>query len=144
MHEQRMITNGSFTCKTDISDYVEHLSRLSQRNFHQELFTLILYNLAMKQVMVRTTGYCIRNKADARTFTEELTAEDVADAINSRLNGTAGAGHDTHNGGHRFLSAVDAIAQAVPHTNKVAKEKTRWRSSSAPLWHSQLLSDSDS
>jgi hypothetical protein len=90
MPEQRMKANGSFTCETDISDYVEHLSRLSQQSFHQELFTLILYNLAMKQVMVRTAGYCVRNKADAHTLAEELTAEDVADAINSRLNGTVG------------------------------------------------------
>jgi hypothetical protein len=59
--------NGSFTCKMDISDCVEHLSRLSQQKFHQELFTVILYNLAMKQATVRTAGYCMRNKADAHT-----------------------------------------------------------------------------
>jgi hypothetical protein len=98
-----MNANGSFTCEMDISDYVDHLSRLSQRNFHQELFTLTLYHLAMKQAMVRTAGYHVRNKAYAHTPAEELTAKDVADAINSRLNGTAGAGHDTHNrGGHHF------------------------------------------
>jgi len=64
----------------------------------------------MKQAMVRTAGYRMRNKADAQMLTEELTAEDVTDAINYRVNGRAAAVHDPHTGGRRFLTAVDAIA----------------------------------
>jgi hypothetical protein len=60
---------------------------------------LILYNLAMKQAMVRTAGYRVRNKADAQMLAEELTAEDVTDAINSRVHGRAAAIHDPHTGG---------------------------------------------
>jgi hypothetical protein len=125
MHEQRMKSNGSFTCETDITEYVEHLSRLSQPYFHYELFTLMLYNLMMKQTMVRTAGYRVRNKAAAHTLAEEITADDVTEAIQSRLNGTVVEGNGTTRHGSQFLKAVDAVAGAVPHTNEAAKRARR-------------------
>jgi hypothetical protein len=87
LSEQRLQPNGSFTCATDITDYVRHLSRLSQPHFHHELFCLILYNLAMKQAMVRKAGWRVRNKADAASLAGEITMDDVTDAINSRVRG---------------------------------------------------------
>ena len=118
MHEQRLNGNGSSTCSTDIEEYVQHLSRISQRHFHHELFCLILYNIAMKQAMVRNAGWKVRNKCDAKALAEELRMEDVTEAINLRLRG----GRKRDRGeGSKLLSAVDALAKAVPHTNEAAK-----------------------
>jgi hypothetical protein len=81
----------------------------------------MLYNLMMKQTMVRTAGYRVRNKAAAHTLAEEITADDVTEAIQSRLNGTIVEGNGTTRHGSQFLKAVDAVAGAVPHTNEAAK-----------------------
>jgi hypothetical protein len=60
MHELRLKGNGSFTTKVDTDDYVEHLSRLSQPQFQMSLFNLILYNISMKQMMVKAAGAMLR------------------------------------------------------------------------------------
>ena len=60
----RLKSDGSFTGQTDISDYAEHLCLISQPHFHYELFTLVLYNLRMKQKMAQTAGWHVRNKTD--------------------------------------------------------------------------------
>ncbi|MCK7498888.1 MAG: helitron helicase-like domain-containing protein [Comamonadaceae bacterium] len=126
LHEQRMKTDGSFTNETDITDYVGHLSRLSQPHFHEELFTLTLYNLVMKQAMVRHAGFRVRNNADARMLAEEITTEDVTEAMSfARLNGGVTTGTRNNDHGRQFLNAVDTIAGAVPHTNESAKRARR-------------------
>ena len=143
MHEQRRKANGSFTCDTDITEYAEHLSRLSQRSFHHDLFTLILYNLVMRQAMVRSAGYRVRNKADAHTLAEELTEEDVTEAVSSRLNGIT-------SGKWRLLRPSISRCRGCHSTSSAAHERggktsqTRRRSPSTPLWHGQLLPDSHS
>ena len=120
MHEPRLKSNGSTTVQTDISEYVEHLSRLSQPHMHQDLFTLILYNLMFKQNMVRTAGWKVRDKTHAECLAVEITTEDISSAIGGRRNGTRG-----NSAGHRFLNAVDAISGHVPHTNEAAKRARR-------------------
>jgi hypothetical protein len=87
MHEQRVNDNGAYSCSTDIEEYVQHLSRISQPHFHHELFTLILYNLTMKQAMVRNAGWKVRNKCDAKALAEELTMDDVNEAISTKVRG---------------------------------------------------------
>ena len=122
MHEQRLRANGSFTSNTDITEYVEHISRISQPHFHTELFTLILYNLTMKQQMVKSAGWKVRNKADASLLAKELTETDVTAAISARQNGTQS---ENSTPGRSLLNAVDAVARAVPHTNEAAKRARR-------------------
>lgn len=118
MHELRKRGDGSLTNKMPIEDYVEHLSRVSQPHFHHELFTLILYNISMKQAMVKNAGWKVREKGNAAMFAKELTAEDVNEAI-----GRKQSGHLASNSGAggQFLSAIDAVSRAVPHTNEAAK-----------------------
>jgi len=118
MHELRKRGDGSFTNKMPIEDYIEHLSKVSQPHFQQELFTLILYNISMKQAMVKSAGWKPREKGNTAMFTHELTAEEVNVAITQRRNGhtTAGAAP-----GSQFLSAIDAVTKSVPHTNEAAK-----------------------
>ena len=68
----------------------------------------------MKQTMVRTAGFRVRNKADAHILAEELTEEDVSEAIGfARQNG--GVTNATGSGsasGRYFLNAVDTVAKA--------------------------------
>jgi len=118
MHELRKRGDGSLTTKMPIEDYVEHVSRISQPHFHHELFTLILYNISMKQAMVKNAGWKVREKGNAAMFAKELTAEDVNEAI-----GRKQSGHLASNSGvgGQFLSAIDAVSRAVPHTNEAAK-----------------------
>jgi hypothetical protein len=120
MHENRMEAKGCLTSNTDVEEYVQHLTRLSQPSFHHELFTLILYNLSMKQAMVRNAGWRVRNKCDAKSIATELTMEEISEAISTRVSG--GRKRRCTTQGHKLLNAVDAIAKAVPHTNEAAKQ----------------------
>ena len=91
LHEVQLKGDGSITNSTDIKEYLEHLSLLSQPQFHEELFTLILYNMYMKQEMVRSAAWKVRSKVNAAFLAEELTQEDVEAAISSRANGSSNA-----------------------------------------------------
>ena len=122
IHELRKKGDGSMSSKTHIEDYVEHLTRLSQPHFHKELFTLILYNMHMKQVMVKIASWKVRKKGNATAFSQELTQEDVAQALNGRLTGQRSG---ANNPGNRFVSAIDAVARSVPHTNEASKRGRR-------------------
>ena len=46
--EQRKLHNGSMTEKADLMEYLEHLSCISQTDFQQSIFQLIMYSLVSK------------------------------------------------------------------------------------------------
>jgi hypothetical protein len=80
----------------------------------------------MKQAMVRHAGFRVRNNADARMLAEEITTEDVTEAMSfARLNGGVNTATRNNDHGRQFLNAVDTIAGAVPHTNESAKRARR-------------------
>jgi len=108
IHELRKKGDGSMTDKTHIEDYVEHLTRLSQPHFHSELFTLILYNMDMKQTMVRTACWKVREKGNAAAFAQELTQEDVNAALNARSNGTGSYSAQVHT---QIVLVIDLLVQ---------------------------------
>ena len=70
--------DGSSTTPTDINDYVHHITRLSQQQFHSNLFCLVLYNLNVKQQMVRSVGLKTRRKRIVTASIEELSTENVS------------------------------------------------------------------
>jgi Helitron helicase-like domain at N-terminus/PIF1-like helicase len=125
MHEQRLKSDGSTTFNVNICEYIQYLSYQSQPQFHRELFTLILYNMYMKQMMVRTAGWKVRNKADANLLANELTIEDVDAAIDYSKYKRGTSMNENVFRGKRLLSAVDAISKAIPHTNEAAKDARR-------------------
>eukprot|EP00978_Attheya_sp_CCMP212_P039765 scaffold210072_cov86-Attheya_sp.AAC.1 len=55
---------------------------------------------------------------------QELTAEDVAEAISARASGTHSGSSNTQCG-QRLLSAVDTVAGSAPHTNEATKRARR-------------------
>jgi len=121
MHERRELADGTLSTSVDVESCVEHLSKLSQPHLHRELFSLILCNLTMKQAMLRTACWRVRSKNNAKDFAQELTADDVSNAINQRESG----GLSTNSTGGRFLSAIDAVTGSVAHTNEAAKRARR-------------------
>jgi len=117
--EERIKHNTGFLANSmDIQDYVEHLSRLSQPQFHHALFVLILYNISFKQNMVRTAGLKSRNKLHATHIATEITPENVFDAIDSKRRKTLQA----NTPGATYLTAIDAVTGAIPHTNEATKK----------------------
>ena len=118
LHEVRLKGDDSSTTSTDVEEHLEHLSLVSLPQFHEELFCLILYNMLMKQQMVKTAGWKVRGNATAEALAEELSQEDVDAAISAKVNRTMHAMSGT---GRQFLNAVDAIARSVPHSSEAAK-----------------------
>ena len=49
LHENRKRPDGTMSRNVSIEEYLKHLSMLSQPQFHHDLFSLILYNMSMKQ-----------------------------------------------------------------------------------------------
>ena len=121
MHETRQNSNGSFSESIDIADYVQHLSMISQPHFHKELFCLVLYNLHVKQKMVRSAGWRSRTNLDARTIAEDISADDITAAVNSRRRRY----QSTNRRGESFLKAVDVVTAAAPHSNEATKHAKR-------------------
>ena len=117
LHERRMKSDGSITERVDTDRYIQHLSRLSQSQFHHPLFCHIMFNFSMKQKMVRTATWKARHKGNAAQFAQQMTKEEVSAAISRKESGTINNGSI----GGRFVHAVDTIAKAVPHTNEAAK-----------------------
>ena len=64
-----------------IDEYATHLSKISQPQFHYDLFCLILHNMKIKMQMVKFASYKVRKKVDIETFSEQLTINDVTTAI---------------------------------------------------------------
>ena len=121
LHEIRLKGDGSITQSTNIEEYIEHLSRVSLPHFHEELFSLILYNMFMKQQMVKSAALKVRSNRKASTMAKELTQEDVEEAMSARANGRSGVSTT----GREFLRSVDAVARAVPHSTEAAKSARR-------------------
>jgi len=97
------------------------LSRISQPHFHRELFTLILYNMHMKQQMVRTASFRCRSNVSVATLGKELTIDDVSGAIASPNRNS----HSRYHRGRQLLNTVDSVAQSVPHSSEAAKRALR-------------------
>jgi hypothetical protein len=104
--------------KMDINEYVKTLSRNSQQHFHYELFVLILYNVYLKQHMLRRSTVQLRTEQMVTAIASNLTMQSVRDAVSSRQRGGP-------HPGAAYLGACDAVAGTVPHSNKCAKSARR-------------------
>ena len=102
----------------DIGKYIEHLSRVSIKYFQCELFILQLYNIIMKQWMLRFASFRIRNSTSVENFAKNLDLEDIRDILNQRKrNGHSSFGSIRYSSSSEFIHAIDAITKALPHTN---------------------------
>ena len=130
MEEEALINyekkpDGSFiTSSIDIGKYIEHLSCISIKYFQCELFILQLYNIIMKQWMLRFASFQIRNNTSVESFAKNLDLEDIRDILNQRKrNGSSSFGYIRYSSSSQFIHAIDAITKALPHTNASARKK---------------------
>jgi hypothetical protein len=92
----------------------------SQPHFHKGLFTLIIYNMIIKQKMVRTARWKLRNKATATLLASELKVEDVKQAITAARIARGAVSPEAYRG-RQLLSSIDAICRVTPHSNQAAR-----------------------
>ena len=118
LDEVRLKGDGSLASSIDAQEHIQHLSRVSQPYFQEELFSLILHDMCAKQEMVRTAGFKVRSNASAATLANELTQDEVDAAVSNRANRSNQQQAST---GSQLLDAVDAVARAVPHSSEAAK-----------------------
>ena len=62
INKDRLIEDNESWCtkNIDIDQYVAHLSKMSQPQFHYDLFCLILHNMKIKMQMVKFASYKVR------------------------------------------------------------------------------------
>ena len=117
MNECRMNKKGDLKHYVDVDKYISHLSRLSNLECQAESFTLILYNMFMRRLMVRNAGWRVRNKLKASQISRNLSKEEVNQAIHRKNTGQIYTGP-----GNTFISAVDAVSCSVPHSNGATRK----------------------
>lgn len=123
IHEKRIKGTGSLTTTVDIEDYCKHIARLSQTHFHHELFSLILYNTSIKQKILRSTFFNVRDKKTAHALATDLTPSALCNAIGNRRRAPErNEQHYAFNHADKFLQTIDAVAKAIPHTNDASKK----------------------
>lgn len=104
----------------NLDHYVTHLSKISQPQFHYDLFCLILHNMKVKLQMVKYASYRVRKKIDIKTFSQELSINDVTTAIGARSNGIK-----VYSKGESFLSAIDSVTNTIPNSNEATRKARR-------------------
>ena len=122
INEDRLIEDNEpwHSKNIGIDEYVTHLSKISQPQFHYDLFCLILHNMKIKMQMVKFASCKVRKKVDIETFSEQLTINDVTTAIGARSNGIK-----IYNKGEKILSAIDSVTNTIPHSNEATKKARR-------------------
>ena len=110
--------DNSLSRNVDVQSYIKHLSRLSQRTMHQESFVLILYNMTIRQLMLRSATWKVRNSLTAKQVSTGLTKENLKSALKSRKERQT---RRTNMPANKFIDAIDAVAKSIPHTNGATK-----------------------
>ena len=119
MYERRKLQDGSWTTKSDLIEYLQHVSKLSQSQFQNNFFQLVLYSLGCKFWLLKTSRLSLRGKTDAENLATNLNAGDVISCINGRRLTNRRGGT---NASRALLDAVDATARSLPHTNEASRK----------------------
>lgn len=97
-------------CFQLIDYYINH----SILTFHTSLFVLMCYSMKIKEYMFNKSCIVLRDKQFVEDISTQLTEEKLRCALNQRrLYST-----DVE---QRFLSAVDTLTRAIPHSNEAAR-----------------------
>ena len=129
LDESRQIEKGQRSKKTNLDEFLDHLSKKAAPEFQTPLFQLILYSLKSKKRLLQSSRLQLRNKADAEQIAQGFKAEDLSATIKGRRNKDYYRGSKVS---RRVLQAVDACSKSLPHTPEAAK---RARSSVEALQH---------
>lgn len=120
INDKRLKSDGSnsLTDKTDLEQYIRHLNRLSETEFHEPMFQLISYSMLCKLKLIRRSRLQLRGKQTAAALANGITSEDVNGSVRGRAVGNRFAGTRAS---RTLLKAVDACSQALPHTNESSR-----------------------
>ena len=118
MYDRRLVKGGKSVFNSDIPEFMERLSLISQPGFQRPLLQLIMYSLISKSRILKTSRFQLKGKADAKSLAEGLSIKDVRSCIDGRRRGNRNQGTGIS---RKFLDAVDATARALPHTNEAAR-----------------------
>jgi hypothetical protein len=118
MNEPRRKSDGSQTCSLNVSEYIEHLTRMSRPDFHRPLFVLILYSIQIRQQMLRTSKFVLREKQTASTLANGLRVDDLDNSIWFHRRGVRSGTRASRT----LLEAVNSCSRALPHTKEAAEK----------------------
>ena len=84
MDKERFTAKGDTTTDDiNLKEYLLYILNISQKQFHEGLFVLIIYNMKRKLGMVLGAHWQVQNKIDATMLATKLTKKDVEIAINN-------------------------------------------------------------
>jgi len=84
INEMRQLKDGTYTKNVNIFEYITHLSKISQPQFQTQLFTLILFNMKLKNIMVRKATWKCRYKEHLSIIGKDLQEKDILDALQKK------------------------------------------------------------
>ena len=99
-----------------LEEFVGNLTRQSLPQFHTPLFSLVLYNMGFKKIMLNKASMVIDKGEETANLVNGLDAADVQIAADHFHHG-ANAGSRTS---INYLRKIKAVAGALPHTNEAA------------------------
>lgn len=128
MDERRLLENGKLTSRSNLRDFLHHLSKKSDPLFQTSLFQLIMYSMKNKASLLRSSGLQLKQKVDAEALAAGFNVSDFSQACKGRRDNKR-RGSKVSNS---LLDAVDATARELPHTDAAAKKA---RSSMESMFH---------
>ena len=101
-----------------LQEYIKHVSQLSHNSVNESLFSLVMFNINVKQCLVRNAGWVSRRNIDLTSAVSELNGTDVVNAVEcenyQREPSLSAANH--------LLSSVELISRFLPHGAGAAKQ----------------------
>ena len=128
LNETRLLEDGKLTSKSDLSEFLSHLSKKSDPLFQRSLFQLIMYSMKNKGRLLKSSCLQLKQKFDAKTLAEGFNHKDFSKACKGRRNRMRRGSRLSN----KVLDAVDATARDLPHTDRASK---RARSTMESMFH---------
>ena len=129
LDESRIVKDGTLSTKTDVKEFLAHLSRLGKPEFQTPMIQLISHSMISRACLLKMSRLQVKGEKTAKDLAEGLNYEDLHDTIQQRQNGNQFGGTRVS---RKLLDSVEACSRALPHTNEFAKSA---RSTSQSMQH---------
>jgi len=129
LEEHRVTKDSSSSTTTNLTDFLRHLSRLSNVVFQTPMIQLISHTMLSRARLLKMAWLKVRGEKSAKDIADGLVYSDLKETIEQeRLGNRHGGTRISRN----FLQSVKACTSALPHTNEAAKSA---RSTSESMQH---------
>ena len=102
----------------NLGDYIKHVSQLSHNSVQEPLFSLVMFNINVKQSMVRNAGWISRRNIDLTSAVSELNGTDVVHAVEC----DSYQSQPSQSAANHLLSSVNLISRYLPHGAGAARQ----------------------